>query len=173
MEQDLDYTVLTFLENNGIKIGALICFFDLIKNDTHYVVTSNEENLHKVITISKYDHNSNMILGDDFYYNGYKFTISNSVTLANAEQMIKITDLDVQKYRQLHKCMFCGEKIADYSKVKHLFLSSLRTLSVLPNCQIVELIYVWENSNKIDIPYMFPNLKKIGDCTGKIVYQRK
>jgi hypothetical protein len=76
-EQELDYSVLEHLNNNNINLGSLICFFDIIKSDTHFIVASSNTNLHNIITISKCECEVNSISVDNsiIQYNNFKFTI--------------------------------------------------------------------------------------------------
>jgi hypothetical protein len=180
-EQELDYTVLDFLSNNGIELGSLICFFDIIKNSVHNIITTNENNSHTLIRIAKCDHDINLIsCGGTIFYNNYKFIISDVMDLISIEQLINITNSDVADYHSLHYNLLrlSATKTKEYLSLNldSLILNNLRTLSIITTC---EKVHCSKGSkitksyiDKLDIKRLFPNLKIIYDRNYSIIYQR-
>jgi hypothetical protein len=170
-EQDFDTTMIDYLKNQNVTLKQLICFFDIIKNGTCYIITTNEENLHKVITITKCDHDINSITDNlIIFYNGYKFTISDEMTLRNAEICTKITGADVANYCSVYGDYFEKFKISDIvNEIHSMVLTNLRILSILIKCKHVTL-YGYHNVSKFNMSELFPNLKIIY-CRNVIIYQ--
>jgi hypothetical protein len=186
-EQELDFTVLDYLNNNNIEIGSLICFFDIIKNNIHYIITTNEDNSHKLITISKCDVTDNSIINSSIiFYNGYKFTIFNDINLVNVEALIGITDLDVNIYRELRNEHLKDNKIrfeqynilTAHNTNRVCVIKSLRILSILTCCTCAYLsvsMYCAITSDtiaKFNMKKLFPNLEVIYGFQKYIIYRR-
>jgi hypothetical protein len=183
-EQELEYTVLDFAQNSGIELGLLVCFFDIIKDNVHYVVTTDEKNSHKLISISKSSSVDNLILNNIIYYNCYKFTIYDNMSLLNIENLIGIScdgelvHTNVNKYNPFRDktILWWQNNILESDT---LTVYNFRILSVLTNItyvvicnyetdQTVELSVV-----KLDMVKLFPNLKTVINYGRKIFYQRK
>jgi hypothetical protein len=184
-EQELDYTVLDYAQNNGIELGSLICFFDIIKNDVYYIVTTNENNSHKVISISKSSSVNNLIMDNIIYYNGYKFTTSDNMSLLSVENLIGIScnDIIICEHAYMHK-KFIDNKIKWWLeqglKCKRICsINNLRILSIITNCEhaivhnIISSQTVKSSIAKLNMTKLFPNLKKIYDFDCETIYQRE
>jgi hypothetical protein len=183
-EQELDCTILEYLQNNNVNIGSLICFFDIIKNDTRYVIATDQENSYKVISIIKSNINDNFISGNLIFYGGYKFNILDNINLADAETYIKITTHDVTEYKKSHFNHFSNDiTIKNIDKLGGMYIcravSSLRPISVLVNYGLVYVSkyginHITESEiKKLNMDKLFPNLQGIIDCKNKIIYKKK
>jgi hypothetical protein len=184
-EQELDYTVLDFAQNNGIELGLLVCFFDMIKHNVHYVVTTDEKNSHKLISISKSSNVDNLILNNIIYYNGYKFTIYDNMSLLNIENLIGISCNDeivrtcVNEYNSFESdtILRWQEFILKY-RGHYFCITNLRILSVITNCVHVKVDNFKNDQNvelsvaKLDMVKLFPNLRTVFNHNHKIIYQR-
>jgi hypothetical protein len=122
-EQELDYTVLDYLNNNNIKIDKLICFFDIIKNGVYYIITTDKKNLHQVIAIAKCNNSENSIYSNfnlvTILYNGCTFNIYNSMSLQDAENIIGITGKDIINYSQLNNKIIYGNEIYAFRQFRN------------------------------------------------------
>jgi hypothetical protein len=183
-EQELDYTVLDYAQNNGIELGSLVCFFDMIKDDVHYIVTTDEKGSHKVISISKFSSVDNLILNNIIYYNGYKFTISDNMSLLDIENLIKIpyNDEIIQTHIHKHNPLARGtiQWWQNYAlRFDTIMIFNLRILSVITNCKYVKYIHTEESQGiesnilKLNMIKLFPNLKMVCCYDGKIIYHRE
>jgi hypothetical protein len=183
-EQELDYTVLNYLDNNNINLRKLVCFFDIIKNDTHYIITTNEENLHKVISITKCEHIDNFIYGNLVVsYNGYKFTVYDNMSLAEAEKLIAIENCDIVNYDNYYYNDWSFRKINDCEirisiinkRSDFIWLNNFRILSILTGCIRVHIDtlkhYQKVDIYKFDVSKLFPNTLHIMH-RGETVYKR-
>jgi hypothetical protein len=182
-EQELDYTVLDYAHNNGFELQSLICFFDIIRNNIHYIITTNDNNSHQVISIAKCSNMDNLIFNSVIYYNGYKFTISNSMNLLDAEKLIEISNNEVNcaypdYYRHFNKYSTKTWISFNFITPHYYFVNNLRILSVLANCMRVK-VYNFKNSQivksnipKLDMIKLFPNLITVLDSNSDILYQK-
>jgi hypothetical protein len=185
-EQELDYTVLDYAQNNGIEFGSLICFFDVIKDNVHYIVTTDEKKSHKLISIFKFSSVNNLILNNIIYYNSYKFTIYDNMSLLDIENLIgifcddKIVQTHVNKRNPFRDGINLQWQDYNFKYREYTFyIRNLRILSVLTNCAHVECAdfknsqAIELNVAKLDMVKLFPNLKTITNYNCKIIYQRK
>jgi hypothetical protein len=177
-EQELDYTILEFLDNgNGINLGSLTCFFDIIKNNVRYIITTNSGYYHQVISIAKSEHDTNSISDNVIFYNGYIFNISDSMELKDIEVLVKITTFDVTNYENIYHNHFDKVK-STYNKGLLFIVSSLRPISIMKQTtQIFVSTHANKNHitklniSKLDMRRLFPNLQYIYDLGGKIIYE--
>jgi hypothetical protein len=98
-EQELDSSIIDYLENNNVNdLINSVCFYNMIDADTHYLVTRSH-NEYKIITISKSDINENIISHNIIIYNNYEYIISQSMQLNEIEIKCGISNLnDITKY---------------------------------------------------------------------------
>jgi hypothetical protein len=122
-KHELDHGAINYFENNNIQIGSLICFFDIIKNDIHYIVTTNKDFVHKIISITKCNCTDNMIYNNTFYYNGYKFIIKNNISTEHVEETIGITQDDIKEYDEKLDKIIINEILELCDKQKDYFKS--------------------------------------------------
>jgi hypothetical protein len=149
-EQELDYNIIDFMENNNIN-SFYICFFDVIRDDAHYLITTNlTDNLHELITIRKMsDVNENKIIIQDhqiiIHYDNYKVNISNKMELSEIENLVNITPNEIVTYDSTyynhwphgHKSWTLDLKTKTVAHKKYMFhlngsggIGSLRILSL-------------------------------------------
>jgi hypothetical protein len=184
-EQELDYTVLDYAQNNGIELGSLVCFFDMIKDDVHYIVTTNEKNSHKLISISKSSNVDNLILNNIIYYNCYKLTIFDNMSLPAIENLIRIScDDEIVRTHVNKRNPFNNYTITLWQNIcatGTVYINNLRILSVLTNCTCAGLSDLKYDKNieltiaRLDMVKLFPNLKIVYkyEYDMEILYRRK
>jgi REP element-mobilizing transposase RayT len=102
------------MENNNIKTFR-ICFFDIIRDNIHYLVTTDPNNdLYELITIRYVIDNENVIISNDhqlqIYYNNHLITTSNQMKLSEIENLLKITAKEFVLYSGIHRNVWRTEK---------------------------------------------------------------
>ena len=91
------------MENNNVDY-FYVCFFDIIRDNAHYLVTTDPtNNLHQLITIKMNNmEGENSIVINDYqviiHYNGYIIVISNKMTLDKIDELVNFTQEEVLVY---------------------------------------------------------------------------
>jgi hypothetical protein len=183
-EQNLDYTLLDYLDNNNIELGKLVCFFDVIKNGIRYIITTDEKKSHQLITISECDHINNLI-SDNLvvYYNGCKVTISENMNLQNIENLIGVTENDIKYYATYYANNWDSVNtindalnyISELNKIYGtIYLNNLRLLSILTNCTKASIYNIITKAEilKFNIGKLFPNLTRLSTYYDDVLYQK-
>jgi hypothetical protein len=106
-EKELDYSIIDFINNNSINY-FYVCFFDIIRENTNYLVTTDPTNdLHQLITIKKNNicSENNIFTYDDqviIYYNNYMVSISNKMKLDKIDEQVNFTLEEVATYNETY-----------------------------------------------------------------------
>jgi hypothetical protein len=114
-EKKLDYSLIDFMENNNIDY-FYVCFFNIIRDNTHYLVTTDPTNdLHQLITIKVNNaQNENNIVTNDHQvtinYNEYTVIISNKMTLNKIEELVNFTQEEVLVYDKTYQNLWSAIK---------------------------------------------------------------
>jgi hypothetical protein len=180
-EKELDYNLINYIENNNLN-SFYICFFDIIREGVHYLITTDSTNdLHELITIKEINTvNENKIIINDhqvtIYYNNYAVTISSKMTLDKIDKIINITSDEIGMYNNTYpnRWSYMHENWTFDPKTKlilwncylnidtsYLYVSNLRILSLIDIKYAGLISSCHVKIENFDMNKLFPHLRKI------------
>jgi hypothetical protein len=196
-EKKLDYSLIDFMENNNIDY-FYVCFFDIIRDNTHYLVTTDPTNdLHQLITIKVNNaQNENNIATNDhqvtIHYNDYMIVTSNKMTLDKIEELVNFTQEEVFEYDKTYgnawsmadkdwtldlktKTVSCKIYVHTLTDTGNIYNLRILSLSRISNALVINNINYIININISDfnMSKLFPYLQTITTREKmKIIYSR-